>query len=210
MAESPLAILVEESNPQILDDLRKRHPGASDLLGTSRTRAMRDATAEIDNVQNAEPSIIAAKIDLLLQGIDPVRVELDAIVSVVFKKMKKAKNTKTFGAVVATLSGMVIATSEALNLGEEWIKVVSATFATVGGLVVILSDHFAQAPSGKHIASAEEYGTLRQMDRELFKLEKRVERHKFYPLSQEDLLEMTNSLDEYAAHINGLILKKTS
>ncbi|SMF29827.1 hypothetical protein SAMN05428998_11068 [Tistlia consotensis USBA 355] len=111
-----------------------------------------------------------------------------------------------FGAVVATLSGLVIAISEASGVGEDWVKVVSAAFATVGGLVVILSDYFAQAPNGRYIASAEEYGKLDQMAKELFKAEKRVMRHEEFPIAKDDIEDMINSLEEYAAHINSLTL----
>lgn len=200
MKGSPLVELISGSSPQILDGLREKHPEASSLLSITRTRKAGDGT------EDAEESIAVARRDLLLEGIPPLRKELDAVIRGVVQKMKMVKRTKTLGAVVATLSGLVIAISEASNIGDEWIKAVSAAFATIGGLVVILSDYFAQAPNGRYIASAEEYGKLDQMAKEVFKLEQRVKRYALFPLSEEDVAETINSLEEYAAHINGLTL----
>ena len=203
MNSSHLVTLISASNPQILERLREQHPAASEFLGAVRTRDLQGGTR---NDEEVERSIADARRDLLLEGIKPLRAELKMIIDVVMKKIKKVKRTKLLGAIVATLSGLVIAVLEAAKIGEDWVKVMSAAFAMFGGLVVILSDYFAQTPSGKYIASAEEYGKLEQMSKELFKVERRVQRHALFPLSPEDVGDMIDSLEEYAAYIHSLTL----
>ena len=109
-----------------------------------------------------------------MSGLELLQKELDDTKGVVQGKMKSVQRLKLIGAVVAGLSGLVMAVTTAMDIREVWDKVVAALFASVGGLVVIFSDYFQTAPNGRRIASAEEYGKLSQVAAELTKLEARV------------------------------------
>jgi len=45
------------------------------------------------------------------------------------------------------------------------------------------------------------------MDAELLKIEARTNRHNLFPLSEQEVEEMIEQTDSYAAHINGLWMK---
>ena len=139
-----------------------------------------------------------------MSGLEPLQKELDDTKGVVQGKMKSVQRLKLIGAVVAGLSGLVMAVTTAMDIREVWDKVVAALFASVGGLVVIFSDYFQTAPNGRRIASAEEYGKLSQVAAELTKLEARVKRHDLIPLGDEEVKQMIGSMDNYAAYVNEL------
>lgn len=203
MAESALIRLLSEHDRELINELREKHPGAKEIFDPTRKRKLGGVAQGAEAVAQ---SVTEARLDLVIKGIKPLREKLEEIIAVVLRKMKQVKTVKTLGAVAAALSGVSIAGLEASGTSADWVKFVSAAFATVGGLVVILSDHFAQAPNGVNIASAEEYGKLEQMFRELVKAEQRVERHAVIPLREDVIEEMIASLEDYAAHINSLTL----
>lgn len=118
--------------------------------------------------------------------------------------MKRVRRIALLGAVVAALSGLVMAMTTALDLGEDWHKVIAAGFASFGGLAVVFSDYFQMAPNGRRIASSEEFGKLSQMASELLLIEKRTQRHDLFPLSEQEMSQMIDQTDSYASHINML------
>lgn len=61
----------------------------------------------------------------------------------------------------------------------------------------------ALADDGEHQAAI----GLSQMDAELLKIEARTNRHNLFPLSEQEVEEMIEQTDSYAAHINGLWMK---
>lgn len=199
--EADLLKLLQRSDQAILDELRSKHPLAEGLFSLGKSRRGRPEELGGDT---QDEHLVSAKIDLLRSSVAPLQDELAIVIALVFAKMKLVKRLKTGGALLATLTGLVLAISAALGTGDEWQKVVSAAFATVGGVVVVLSGHFEQAPSGRRIASAEEYGKLNQMAAELTKLKRRLDRHELFPLQLDDISEMVESLDGYAAEINHL------
>ena len=164
-----LVSLIERADPGMLKTFAEQHPGSAAMLGAPRTRNMQ-GDASVKDIETA-------RLDLLLKGIPPLRSELSHIQDVVLGMVRRVQSIKLFGAVVAALSGLVMAITTLMQLGEDWDKVVTAVFATIGGLVVVFSDYFQTAPNGRRIASAEEYGKLSQMAAELMKLERRTQRH---------------------------------
>ncbi len=195
-----LVKLIRRSEPRELEKLQDAHPNAADLLSTPQTRRV---AAQAPTPED----LTAARLDLLLKGIGPLRKELDEIKRYVTDKMKTVQRIKFVGAIFATLAGLIMAITAALTMHEAWEKVVSAAFATIGGLVVIFSDHVQSAPSGRRLASVEEFGKLNQIAGELYRLEARAERHHAFPLTDDDLKQMISEMDSYAAHINQLQVK---
>lgn len=163
------------------------------LAATTRNLSDEGAALQIDAMR-----------DLLLSSLELLRQELDGILVIVLAKMKRVRGISLFGAVVAALSGLLMATSVALGVGDDWHKVIAAGFASIGGLVVVFSDYFQMAPNGRRIASSEEYGKLSQMASELLLIEKRTQRHELFPLSAQEIEQMIDQTDSYAAHINML------
>lgn len=197
MTNSLLTLISEVDRP-LLERLMEDHPDTPKLWSLERSR-----TSNLQlSVQDQNLKVFEAKVDLLFSGVATLRDDIDAVLTVVLRKMKAVRRVQLFGASLATLSGLALAISSALEADVVWQKVVAAAFATIGGIVVVLSDYFEQAPSGIRIASAEEFGKLSQIDAELIRLERRAKRHSVLPLAEEDVDEMIASLDEYAMHLN--------
>ena len=143
--------------------------------------------------------------DFLIESLQPLRQEMDSLLAAVLKMMKRSRRITLFGAIVAALAGVVTAVATATDLGEDWQKVLGAALTAIGSLVVIFADYFQTAPNGRRIASSEEFGKLSQMDSELLLIERRAGRHDLFPLSEQELKQMIEQTDGYAAQINQLV-----
>lgn len=143
--------------------------------------------------------------DFLLESLQPLRQEMDSLLTAVLKMMKRSRRITLFGAIVAALAGVITAVATATDLGEDWQKVLGAALTAIGSLVVIFADYFQTAPNGRRIASSEEFGKLSQMDTELLLIERRAGRHDLFPLSEQEIKQMIEQTDGYAAQINQLV-----
>ena len=199
MAEE-LTKLIERTEPSVLEHLRAAHPVRRDIFGGAIDRSIDAESAKKD-----DEKLRAARLDLLTKGLSPLRQELESILDIIRNKMKRVQRTKLIGAIIASLSGIALALAVQFGF-EGWKEVVTAAFATIGGLTVILTDYFQAAPSGHRIASAEEYGKLTQVSSEVQKLETRVEQASLFPLGDEDIKMMIESMNDYAVDINHLVV----
>lgn len=190
--------LLARSHGDVLAGLKGKHGEGFSRGGPSDD--VDDLAGEEESVPGASPSL-DAELALLRAAIGPVRDDLTGLLQSVLVQMKRARSVRFLGGVLATLAGLVLAVSTAMGWGGTWDKVVSAGFATIGGLTALLADHFEQAPSGLRIASAEEHGKLSQMLVELVRIERRVSRSEVYPLGGEEIKTTLDSLDQFAANI---------
>jgi drug/metabolite transporter superfamily protein YnfA len=172
------------------------------LVSRSNPNSAGAATRDVSTLAQAERLKVLC--DFLISSLEPLRGELDGLLSVVLAMMKRVRRITLIGAVIAALSGLVMAISTAFHFEAEWQKVVTAGFAAFGGLVVVLSDYFQMAPNGRKIASSEEYGKLAQMASELLLIERRASQHALFPLSEQEIKQMLDQTNGYAAHINSL------
>ncbi|MEL7116577.1 MAG: hypothetical protein AAGP08_13515 [Pseudomonadota bacterium] len=184
-----------------MNDTSPRHPESLARLVARARPELEEGVVTRDMAALSVPDPVDALLKLLLDGLTPLRGELDALRGVVLAKMKKVRRLTLIGAVVAALSGLIMAITSALGIGESLDKVVTAALASIGGLIVVFSDYFQTAPNGRKIASSEEYGKLEQISAELLLIQRRADRHPAMPLSAQEIEQMIDQTDSYAAHI---------
>jgi len=114
--------------------------------------------------------------------------------------MKKVARIRYVGSLIASISGG-LAGILAIALSNALIQAITAFLAMLGGIAAATAEQFERAPSGVRIASAEEYGKIIEMRANLEVTRTKLERDKILPLDDQDIRNMLEELDKYAASL---------
>src|SRR5262245_48922368 len=108
----PIAILLAESSPAILSDLRREFPEFKTLFDPSY-----ELGKSVENGRSAEASTrrnYALKV-FAEKGLDVAEQKIEKIISTLVMRMKRARAVKVSGTIVATLSSAGVISALALS-----------------------------------------------------------------------------------------------
>ncbi|KLK93925.1 hypothetical protein AA309_05425 [Microvirga vignae] len=188
-----LVTVLERWAPTEIAELRRRHVAAASLLSSSR---------ELGEAQDAGSAAPVSGdgtvlLDLARASLAPLRARVDRLLEHVLRRMTLASRIRLFGAVAAAASGLVAALLVYTG-SEKGTQLATACFSFVGGLVTVLADRVIQAPSGLPIASSDVYTKILAMRLDIERMALRLARAVPTPLSESDLADILNRLDEIA------------
>ena len=188
MLRAPSLIeLLGHIDPEKLKALRAEHPENAKLFSTERDLG----SGEMTSGQRT------AIMDLVGKGLPAVAKDLDDLSKAIRVTMQKAANIRFVGAIVATVAGGISGII-ALSNSNGVVQAVSAFLAMFGGIATVTADQFERAPSGRRIASTDEYASLveARADVELIRL--KVSQGATNPIGDSEVAAMLDRLNGHA------------
>ncbi len=197
MSEAPNLIdLLSREQPATLESLRARYPSEVQIFSSERLLG----DTEPKGAPQFNTTQRSATLDLISTSVSRCAADFDALANAIRETMKKVARIRYVGSLIASISGG-LAGILAIALSNALIQAITAFLAMLGGIAAATAEQFERAPSGVRIASAEEYGKIIEMRANLEVTRTKLERDKILPLDDQDIRNMLEELDKYAASL---------
>jgi hypothetical protein len=202
MSYQNLITALEESDPAQLASLRTRFTANKSLFSAARELGPAHKPQPNDKAIKSQSGASALQMDAMMAlaeaGIETMRKRVDDLLAFILRRMKAASRIKLVGSIAAAASGLVSAALAVSDGMKEITQLTAASFSFIGGIVALLADQIVRTPSGVPIASSEEHAKIVDMRVEVERMALRLSRSGQKPLSQEDLSQILDALDEQA------------
>jgi hypothetical protein len=133
-----IAVLLSDTNPQALADLRARYPNHERLFEPAYVLGQEPIEAARSSVlQEVEPLRAFAE-----AGLTAAELKLEQLVAVLSKRIKRARSVKLAGAITASVSSVGVIS--ALALAQSETALLTALVGLVSSIASLLGEHMEQ------------------------------------------------------------------